>query len=607
MGLAARRSSRASSRLFSRTLIVNVLRLLAVVVLIWGEFGVYHWSVGSCTWPTPSEATTSEKPSHILLLSDTQLRNPLLHKTWSDYFSHLTYTLYLKRSWHVATRLKPNVVLFLGDQLASGRNVVSQSEYQQYYETFLQTFPLEENVDALYVVGNLDVGMGLTHHKQARNAFSKTFGALNQQVVIHNHTFVLLDAPGLVDEDYTRSARGIDYNDWKPLRDGPVEFVKNVYTDNPLILFTHIPLWRADTSSCGLLRERGTIKMGVGHGSQHLLQHHTTNFLIDNLQPSIIFSGDNRDYCEHVHKRSVSGRGPDNVAVIPEITVKSFSPSRHIRRPGFQLLSLTNPNPTREFDNSFAHDLCLLPDPGFIYWTLYTRFACFIVLLLTLFNMRKRQLLSPHHFLAPLQSHFPTADIPASHPSLITAAWSPYAPPTPTSPLSSLPGAMRTPNAFSGPTFRSASRPETPRQPKPLLSPMPPYPDQEGEEDLLYSPPYASKTHMYETWSADHLEHLEESENGPRVVTPIHSSNNSRKGWALSFTFVFRGRRHRMAIRAPWVSREALKDLIGFLGDGVAGDVKFKRRGILRSTIMDFASVAWVFVGIWTVMAWWSL
>lgn len=109
--------------------------------------------------------------------------------------------------------------------------------YQKYYEAFLQMFPLEPNVDAFYVVGNLDVGMGLARRIQARNAFSKTFGSLNQQVVIHNHTFVLLDAPGLVDEDYTRDARGIDYNDWTPLHDGPVEFVKNVYAGVYLCIF----------------------------------------------------------------------------------------------------------------------------------------------------------------------------------------------------------------------------------------------------------------------------------------------------------------------------------------------------------------------------------
>lgn len=75
--------------------------------------------------------------------------------------------------------------------------------------------------------------MGTTRplYKDVRKAFLQTFGAFNQQVDIHNHTFVLLDAPGLVDEDYTRAARGIDYNEWIPLSNGPVEFVKDADID----------------------------------------------------------------------------------------------------------------------------------------------------------------------------------------------------------------------------------------------------------------------------------------------------------------------------------------------------------------------------------------
>jgi len=39
---------------------------------------------------------------------------------------------------------------------------------------------------------------------------------------------VLLDAPGLVEEDYQRHALSIGYDRWKPIDGGPVEFVKSV-------------------------------------------------------------------------------------------------------------------------------------------------------------------------------------------------------------------------------------------------------------------------------------------------------------------------------------------------------------------------------------------
>lgn len=321
------------------------------------------------------------------------------------------------------------------------------------------------------------------------------------------------------------------------------------------------------------------------------------------------YSGDNRDYCDHIHKLSVSGHLPENV-VIPEVTVKSFSPTKHIRRPGFQLLSLYDPNPTSRNEQSFAYDLCLLPDQTFIYWRLYPSFACLVILFLAVFNLWRRRRLPYQLFLPPLaprnnltgmlSSHH------SSHPSLVTATWTSYAPPTPTSPLSSLPGTIRTPNALSGPTFRSASRPETPNHTvHPLLSPMP-YPHEEAEDDSLYPPQYANAGYIpqEETWSPEHLDHLDNHENGS-IMTPFLSTPK-KQPWSWSWSFVFRGRRHWMTFRAPSFSWEALKDLLAFLGDGVAGDAKFKRRGVIRQTIMDFLSVSWAFCVVWLVMAWWS-
>ncbi|KAJ3791050.1 hypothetical protein GGU10DRAFT_257136 [Lentinula aff. detonsa] len=620
MGLSARRHARNSSRLLSRTLIVNIWRLLAIILLIWGEFGAYFWSVSSCKWPISAVQSTGEKPTHVLLLADTQLEHLSAYRkevSWSDFLYRLTYELYLKRSWRVTMRMKPNTVFFLGDMLSSGKDMNSEQEFQQYFEVFRRTFPLEPNVNGYYVPGNNDVGMGVTRplSKHVRKSFFKLFGPFNQRVIVHNHTFILLDAPGLVDEDYTRAAQRIPYDKWSSLPGGPVEFVKTIHTDNnPVVLLSHIPLWRKDTAPCGPRREKGNIRTGVGHGYQNTLQKHTTNFLIESLQPSIIFrrvisksDGDNRDYCEHLHKLA-SGRVPEDVALVPEITVKSFSPSRHIRRPGFQLLSLISPDSTARFHQSVAHDLCLLPDQKFIHWRLYAGFAYFTMLAMALFNIQRKRQLSSRALITPLSSHISLSGIPSPHPSLVTAAWTSYAPPSPTSPRGSLPGTIRTPVASSGPTFRAASRPGTPA---PLLSPIP-YQHEEPEDDSLYPPQYASTRlhlHQEETWSPEHLDHLDGNENGSRIMSPFltPSGPQRRRPWSWTWSFVFRGRRRRMAIHAPSVSWDACKDLIALLGDGVSmDDVKFRQRGIFRSTVMDFLSVAWVFVMTWTVMAWWS-
>jgi hypothetical protein len=62
--------------------------------------------------------------------------------------------------------------------------------------------------------------------KTIRRHFSDTFGPFNLNVSLKNHTLLLLDAPGLVEEDYQRAALSKQYDGWEPIRGGAVEFVK---------------------------------------------------------------------------------------------------------------------------------------------------------------------------------------------------------------------------------------------------------------------------------------------------------------------------------------------------------------------------------------------
>lgn len=152
------------------------------------------------------------------------------------------------------------------------------------------------------------MGVSPSFSKITRSHYLKSFGPFNQRVDIRNHSFILLDAPGLVDEDYQRSAYGVGFEKWHAIPEGVVSFVRDIkrggacvsykhqewsdvsFVDvRPLILFSHIPLSRLDTASCGPLREKGTIRRGVGHGYQNTFGKQTTTFLFGNLQLSAIF------------------------------------------------------------------------------------------------------------------------------------------------------------------------------------------------------------------------------------------------------------------------------------------------------------------------------
>ena len=129
----------------------------------------------------------------------------------------------------------------------------------------------------------------------ARRFFEKRFGPLNRVVSISGHQFVLLNAPGLVEEDYRRHAHGQSYDHWSPLPGGPIEFVRSIsdqedgHAVEPKILLSHIPLSRPSSKSCGSLREKGSIRAGAGHGYQSMLGKQTTEFLLKTLRPSMVF------------------------------------------------------------------------------------------------------------------------------------------------------------------------------------------------------------------------------------------------------------------------------------------------------------------------------
>ncbi|KAL1717433.1 hypothetical protein EV715DRAFT_274297 [Schizophyllum commune] len=395
MGISERRKYKATARwAYSRPLVLNALRLLWIVIVVWGEIGVYYWSLSSCRWPDknlPQHAS----PTHILLISDPQVRPP--RDFWEDtsWFAsarEFFFELNLKRNWHVTRRLKPQTIFFLGDMLASGKYVHSEQEFEQYWQKFQDTFAFENGTDVYYLPGNNDFGMGASRSLSAnvRAYYKKYVGPLNQAVPLRGHNFVALDAPGLVDEDYRRSASGLPHQQWSPTLGGTLDFIRELDNEQgPVVLLSHIPLHRPDTATCGRLREKGTIRRGVGHGYQNTLGKETTYYLLDTLHPIAVFSGDNRDYCEYNHtSRHIDPETRTKISEesVREVTIKSFSMARNIHHPGFHLLSLVEPSIGAP---SLADTACFLPDQPGLFSALYWPFVVITTLLLLFLNLRK--------------------------------------------------------------------------------------------------------------------------------------------------------------------------------------------------------------------------
>ena len=144
---------------------------------------------------------------------------------------------------------------------------------------------------------------------KAYERYAAHFGAANHEISVANHSLVFFDAPRYVDEDSMRHGQRKSIEMWKPLRGGSYEFVRNFsksksfrsllpdvslkssaekHTD-PVILFSHIPMYRPDGKGCGPLRERGTIRPGAGEGYQNTMEKQSTRKLLEIFNPEVVF------------------------------------------------------------------------------------------------------------------------------------------------------------------------------------------------------------------------------------------------------------------------------------------------------------------------------
>ena len=274
--------------------------------------------------------------------------------------------------------------------------------------------------------GNHDLGFGNGIQKPVKDRFIAYFGEPNRIDIIGNHTFVGLDTVSLSakeqdmagatqeiwgppndflnayrlkrDEAYRRH---LDMLKYKPsletpiLQDHEVMEAKAEHSiatprpassdaDLPTILLSHVPLYRSSGTPCGPLREKhppsppapgetespaidgpNSIPYYRGYQYQNALTAQLSHEIITKLGSNVdyVFSGDDHDYCEVVH-RGFPSRGQG----IKEITVKSISWAMGVRRPGFLLVSLWNELDSHgrslkhEHTSTIQTHLCLLPD-----------------------------------------------------------------------------------------------------------------------------------------------------------------------------------------------------------------------------------------------------
>lgn len=293
-------------------------------------------------------------------------------------------------------------------------------------------------------------------------------------------------------------------------------------------------------------------------------------------------------------------------AEVREVTVKSFSLANHIRRPGFQLLSLNEHANDHDLSHpSFRDTPCHLPDQYGVYLSTYSLLFAFnagLLLFLAMYRSRQLRKRIPHIEPLAISPHSSGRNTPSLDPE--SAIWSPYTPAIPTSPRSALPSYLRTPNAAAGPTFR-ASRPATPLG-SPLLSPIA-YPPEE-EDESMYPMQYATRRdrprEKDDDWSPGH-DRISSDPQIPHFTSAPRLKCVPKRPLSWSWTFVFRGRRRRMTLAAPVALYEYLGTLnLSSLSQGEKSGY-MTHRSALRAACMDVVQIIWPVALLWAVLAWW--
>lgn len=296
---------------------------------------------------------------------------------------------------------------------------------------------------------------------------------------------------------------------------------------------------------------------------------------------SLSRSADDRDYCDVTHTLPKSG------AEIHEITVKSFSPARHISRPGFHLLSLAGtPLPVH------AHTPCLLPRADGTIARLYMPALCMTVLVLLVVHIRRASRAARLRLTTPA-SPLPSHTDPKS-PTPAPAAPSPY---SASSAYSYSYAYSNTPPTGSQPRReRERTAPAPPRAVPPPLT-LPPMQEEEEQDDdavrahYLYMPPASPVP-------GDLLARRQYSARGSspdRVGAPTAATGPPPRAWSFTYAFTFRGRRRRVAVHAPsWWPRRG----------GAAARRRRRREEIWSAAGRDFGRVIGPAIVVWVALLW---
>ncbi|KAI8343671.1 Metallo-dependent phosphatase-like protein [Chlamydoabsidia padenii] len=328
---------------------VTMWRLTWMAILLIGEWLVFSLSVARCPWPSSISPLDDPLPQRVLLIADPQVTDAYSYDRtgillWlTEFYSDL----YMRRSYHHLTNSKqPEQIVFLGDLMDGGRNWDDQG-WDTQLKRFYRSFNKQSTIPTLYMSGNHDIGIRDGIKPDIFQRFQSQFGPTSSiHSLAYNHTMVILDTVAMTNTN-PKTKSIIQQEAWTVMDEMKMMTVKS----GERVLLTHVPLYRPEETSCGphRVQSRPFIYQNYGYQYQNMMESDISQTILQHIQPDLIFSGDDHDFCEVTHEY----RTQEQQQAL-EFTVPTFSMSQGVRVPGYMLLQATR--------DRLVPQLCWLPD-----------------------------------------------------------------------------------------------------------------------------------------------------------------------------------------------------------------------------------------------------
>lgn len=284
--------------------------------------------------------------------------------------------MYMRRAFQMSVlSIRPDVVLFLGDQFDGGAELNDQ-EWQDSVTRFKHIFDLNNerrkaNTSVHYSPGNLDIHYlnSYIQYPQVNSRYEKEFGTKNYIFSAGTVEFVVVDSQTL-----DGPSKGTPtLSSWEFLRN-----MSNVNSLKSRVLLTPNPLFHA-TPPCGRSYSFSVVNQtdsqaGVGHGvsDQNNLRPETSSQLLSLTKPMLVLSAHDHDQCTVNHSMPYG--------LVQEHTLGSFNWIHGNHNPSFMLLTVSDNHNSTDLVST---NLCFLPMQTHIYIWYLCQFIATLILLAT--------------------------------------------------------------------------------------------------------------------------------------------------------------------------------------------------------------------------------